>query len=273
MLERLRENGEVVGSDEVFFEDEDTGGSKVKDLFTEKSGSLDDGVDEEVDLVSIAFQIWQNAYTKYPELKATIPHMPNVVYTTKSLDYVTKDVRPGAPVACEGVLAYIRNTEGMDSLAWLSLDKRVVTESHLAILRAAACERDCPTVAKHPEHHSIVEAAVAAGLVTSMSADGNLGGQSSTRRKLYAMLKAHSESIQDQLFYTNELKEVIAAVFERQLTESSRDKVAREIRAKTSSQRIVDLVISLHEEDKLCVHADETESRDAKIICSMGIRK
>lgn len=273
VLERLRENGEVVGSDEVFFEDEDTGGSKVKDLFTEKSGSLDDGVDDEVDLVSIAFQIWQNAYTKYPELKATIPHMPNVVYTTKSLDYVTKDVRPGAPVACEGVLAYIRNTEGMDSLAWLSLDKRVVTESHLAILRAAACERDCPTVAKHPEHHSIVEAAVAAGLVTSMSADGNLGGQSSTRRKLYAMLKSHSESIQDQLFHTNELKEVIAAVFERQLTESSRDKVAREIRAKSSSQRIVDLVISLHEEDKLCVHADETESRDAQIICSMGIRK
>jgi hypothetical protein len=106
-----------------------------------------------------------------------------------------------------------------------------------------------------------------------MSADGNLGGQSSTRRKLYAILKAHSESIEGQLFDTNELKEVTAAVYERQLTERSREKVAREIRAKVPSQRIVDLVISLYEEDKLCVHADESEARDAQIICSMGIRK
>jgi len=273
VLDRLRENGEVVGSDEVFFEDEETSGSKIKDLFTEKSGSLDDGEDDEVDLVSIAFQIWQNAYTKNPDLKIKIPHMPNVVYSTKSISDVQPDKRPGAPVPCEGVLAYIRNTEGMDALAWLDLDKKVVTESHLAILRAAACTPDCPTLPKHTNHHSIVEEAIIAGHRAAMTADGNLGGQSSTRRKLYDILKAHAESVRGDLFDTTELKEVTAAVYERQLTERSREKVAREIRSKSHPQRIVDLVISLHEEDKLCVHADESEAREAHIICSMGIRK
>ena len=273
VVDRLRENEEVVGSDEVFFEDSKTSGAKVKDLFTEKSGSLDDGEDEEVDLVSIAYQIWQNAYAKYPELKSIIPQMPNVVYTTKSLEGVADDKRPGAAQPREGVLTYIRNTEGMDSLAWLDMDKKVVTESHLAILRAAACEPDCPTIDKHSAHHDIVEAAIVAGHRQGMGADGNLGGQSSTRRKLYDVLKAYAESMQGQLFDTAELKEVTAAVYERQLTERSRDKVAREIRAKAHPQKIVDLVLSLHQEDKLCVHADESEAREAQIICSMGIRK
>jgi phosphatidylserine/phosphatidylglycerophosphate/cardiolipin synthase-like enzyme len=273
VVDRLRENEEVVGSDEVFFEDSKTSGAKVKDLFTEKSGSLDDGEDEEVDLVSIAYQIWQNAYAKYPELKTIIPQMPNVVYTTKSLEDVAADKRPGATQPREGVLTYIRNTEGMDSLAWLDMDKKVVTESHLAILRAAACEPDCPTIDKHSAHHVIVEAAIVSGHRQGMSADGNLGGQSSTRRKLYDLLKAYAESMQGQLFDTAELKEVTAAVYERQLTERSRDKVAREIRAKAHPQKVVDLVLSLHQEDKLCVHADESEAREAQIICSMGIRK
>jgi superfamily II DNA or RNA helicase len=273
VVDRLRENEEVVGSDEVFFEDSKTSGAKVKDLFTEKSGSLDDGEDEEVDLVSIAYQIWQNAYAKYPELKTIIPQMPNVVYTTKSLEDVAADKRPGATQPREGVLTYIRNTEGMDSLAWLDMDKKVVTESHLAILRAAACEPDCLTIDKHSAHHDIVEAAIVSGHRQGMGADGNLGGQSSTRRKLYDLLKAYAESMQGQLFDTAELKEVTAAVYERQLTERSRDKVAREIRAKAHPQKVVDLVLSLHQEDKLCVHADESEAREAQIICSMGIRK
>jgi len=273
VIDRLRQNEEVVGSDEVFFEDSEASGAKVKDLFTEKSGSLDDGEDEEVDLVSIAFQIWQNAYAKQPELKSIIPQMPNVIYTTKSIDDVPLDKRPGVPQPTEGVLSYIRNTEGMDSLAWLDLDKKIVTESHLAILRAAACEPDCPTLDRHSVHHDIVEYAVISGHREGMGADGNLGGQSSTRRKLYEVLKAYGEAASGELFDTVELREVTSAVYERQLTERARDKVAREIRGKAHPQKIVDLVVSLHEEDKLCVHADESEAREAQIICSMGIRK
>src|SRR5205814_8960126 len=52
---RLQENAEVVGTDETFFEDE-RHDSLIRDLFTERSGTLDDPEDNEVDLASLAYQ-------------------------------------------------------------------------------------------------------------------------------------------------------------------------------------------------------------------------
>ena len=53
--QRLEENGEVVGSDEQFFED-DKRAQQLRDLYTEKSGILDLEADSEVDLSSYAYQ-------------------------------------------------------------------------------------------------------------------------------------------------------------------------------------------------------------------------
>ena len=108
--QRLRENAEVVGTDEAFFED-DANEQAVRDLFTEKAGILDGDADNEVDLGSYAFQIWKNAIDRDPSLQKTIPDLPNVVYSTKP-----HAATPGQP---EGVLAYIRTAEGNDALAWL----------------------------------------------------------------------------------------------------------------------------------------------------------
>src|SRR5439155_12496645 len=58
--QRLRENAEVVGTDEMFFED-DQNDWVIRDLFTEKAGILDGDADTEVDLGSYAYQIWKNA--------------------------------------------------------------------------------------------------------------------------------------------------------------------------------------------------------------------
>ena len=66
--QRLRQNAEVVGTDETFFEDERHDGL-IHDLFTEKSGVYDDPVDDEVDLASRAYQIWKNATDADPTLK------------------------------------------------------------------------------------------------------------------------------------------------------------------------------------------------------------
>ena len=59
--QRLEENAEVVGTDEAFFEDEDT--LAVVDLYNEQTGVLDGDDDSEVDLASYAYQIWRNATT------------------------------------------------------------------------------------------------------------------------------------------------------------------------------------------------------------------
>src|ERR1044071_4181690 len=66
--QRLRENAEVVGSDEFFFED-DCNDNVIRDLFTEKAGILDGDADTEVDLGSYAYQIWKNAIDRDPALQ------------------------------------------------------------------------------------------------------------------------------------------------------------------------------------------------------------
>ncbi len=82
--QRLKENAEVVGADETFFEDQQEA-QAVRDLFTEKAGILDGDDDAEVDLASYAYQIWKNAIDANPELEKLIPAMPNVVYSTKAI--------------------------------------------------------------------------------------------------------------------------------------------------------------------------------------------
>jgi hypothetical protein len=39
------------------------------------------------------------------------------------------------------------------------------------------------------------------------------------------------------------------------------------------AEKLAELVLSLHEEDRLCVPQDDAEAREPKIICSLGIRK
>ncbi|MGM0687751.1 MAG: helicase-related protein, partial [Promethearchaeati archaeon] len=80
--QRLAESGEVLGSDEQFFED-DFGNQVLRDLYTEKSGILDGEADSEVDLASYAYQIWRNAVQKDPSLERKIGELPDVVYSTK----------------------------------------------------------------------------------------------------------------------------------------------------------------------------------------------
>ena len=91
--QRLRQNAEVVGTDEAFFED-DENDQVVRDLFTEKAGILDGDADTEVDLGSYAYQIWKNAIDNDPALQKLIPDLPNVVYSTKP------------HTSAEGVLVY-----------------------------------------------------------------------------------------------------------------------------------------------------------------------
>ncbi|HEY4281780.1 MAG TPA: helicase-related protein, partial [Chthoniobacterales bacterium] len=56
--QRLKENQEVVGTDEAFFED-DANDAAIMNLYHEKAGILDGDADTEVDLASYAYQIWK----------------------------------------------------------------------------------------------------------------------------------------------------------------------------------------------------------------------
>jgi hypothetical protein len=271
--QRLQENAEVVGADETFFEDEHHD-YLIRDLFTEKSGILDDPEDNEVDLASLAYQIWKNATDADPLLKKTIPELPNVVFSTKSLADVPPNP-PGAagPKPSSGVMVYVRTTEGNDALAWVDEEGRTVTESQHEILRAAACMPATPALQRLSNHHALVQQAVAGIQTEHVTTGGQLGKPSSARRRAYERLKDYAARVKDTLFDIKPLHAAIDAIYAAPLTEAARDLINRELRAGITDEKLADLVLSLHEEDRLCIPQDDVEAREPKIICSLGIRK
>ena len=105
ILHRLKQNSEVVGTDEAFFDD-DKNNKAVTDLYHEKAGLLDGDEDSEVDLASHAYQIWKDAIDADPSLKKKIPDMSNVVYSSRQ----RRPDEDGQP----GVLVYQKTPSGSD---------------------------------------------------------------------------------------------------------------------------------------------------------------
>lgn len=269
--QRLQDNAEVVGTDETFFEDE-THDGLIRDLFTEKSGILDDPEDNEVDLASLAYQIWKNACDADPSLKKAIPALPNVVFSTKAISAVIPKRPGGAGVEPEsGVMVYVRTGEGNDALAWVNEEGKTVTESQHEILRAAACEPDTPALVRLSNHHPLVAKAVAGIQTEQLTGGGQLGKPSSARRRVYERLKDYVAQVKNTLFDFKALHHAIDDIYDAPLTEIARDLLNRELRAGISDEKLVDLVLSLHDEDRLCVPKDETHRSEPQIICSLGI--
>ena len=271
--QRLQENAEVVGTDEMFFEDEKHDGI-IRDLFTEKSGILDDPEDNEVDLASLAYQIWKNAGDADPALRKAIPDLANVVFSTKGLSTVPAKTGGAAAVKpTSGAMVYVRTADGNDALAWVDEDGKTVTESQHEILRAAACEPTTPALPRLENHHALVRQAVGAIQTEHFTTGGQLGKPASARRRVYERLKDHATHVKDTLFDVKILHRAIDAIYEAPLTEAARDLLNRELRAGVNDEKLVDLVLSLHEEDRLCIPIEEAEAREPKIICSLGFRK
>jgi hypothetical protein len=264
---RLRENREVVGTDEAFFEDE-TSDQPLINLYHEKAGVLDDESDTEIDLTSHAYQIWKNAIDANPGLERAIAKLPPVVYSTKSRVSVA-DV----PVGPAGVLVYLNTTEGNSALAWLDQSGQSVTESQFAILRAAECALDAPALDKQANHHDLVRQ----GVEFIMAEQGNLGGQlgrpSGARFKTYERLKRYAERLQHSLFaYQAEaLLKALDQLYRFPLREAAKNSLNRQLRSGIGDDDLAQLVVNLYENEALCLVQEERELGEQQIICSMGL--
>jgi len=261
--QRLQENAEVVGADETFFEDQD-GDQIVRDLFTEKAGILDGEEDTEVDLASYAYQIWKNAIDRESELEKIIPAMPNVVYSTKQY----KETR-GQP---EGALVYLRTAEGNDALAWIDKEGKSVTESQFSILRAAECAPDTAALPRHDQHHEMVAKGVKLIIETERSVGGQLGRPSGARFRTYERLKAYAEVLKETLFADPELLKAIEDIYKYPLLQTATDTLNRQLKSGISDQTLAELVVSLRADARLCRVAEDVESTEPQVICSMGLR-
>lgn len=262
---RLKENAEVVGSDEAFFEDDETN-QVIVDLYNEKSGILDGEDDEtEVDLASYAFQIWKNATDANPKLLKIIPDMPPVVYSAR--EHLPSEREPA------GALVYMRTAQGNDSLGWINEQGESVTESQYAILRAAACSIDTPAIPRDENHHNLVQKGLQLLTQVEKSAGGQLGRPSGAKFRTYARLKQYIEQVKGMLWDTQELRKAIEDLYRFPLRSVAVDILNRQIRAGISDDQLASLVTALHGEGRLVVQTDEDETiQEPKIICSLGLR-
>ena len=259
---RLQQNAEVVGTDEAFFED-DQNDQAVIDLYNEKAGLLDGDADGEVDLVSNAYQIWKNAITTNPSLQKIIPELPPVVYSTRLHKPVEKEP--------EGVLVYMRTAEGNDLLVWVDKNGLSVTESQLAILKAAECVPGAPTLPRRSDHHELVKQGVELIVSEEKSQGGQLGRPSGARYRTYERLKHYAESMKGTLLVTDELRKAIEEIYRYPLRQGATDTLNRQLKTGISDERLVSLVLALRDEDRLCIVEEEAQAQEPIILCSLGL--
>ncbi|MFQ5628242.1 MAG: helicase-related protein [bacterium] len=259
---RIRENAEVVGADETFFEGDPI---NIQDLYNEKSGILDEEDDTEIDLASYAYQIWKNAIDADSKLKKIIADLPNVVYGTRALQ-AGEDRE-------QGVIVYTRTADDNDALAWLDRNGNLVTQSQLAILKAAQCQPDTEPQFRLPEHHKLVQKGLAYIQEYESTLGGQLGKKSGARYRVYMRLDRFYRENQDTLFVNEKLKKAIDDIYKYPLREYARETLNRQLKAGISDDELADLVISLREEDKLSIISEEEETyKEPQIICSLGLK-
>lgn len=267
--QRLLENAEVVGTDEAFFEDEDA--TAIRDLYTEKQGVLDD-LEDEVDLASYAWQVWKQATQGNPELARAVEILPPVVYSAKS--FVLDTARfplLGISAVQGGALVYIKSPEGNDHLAWVGEDGKPVTESQFAVLRAAECTPETPAVARTEHHHDLVAAGLSLAVNQDKAVGGGLGRPSSPRRRTYERLKPYAAEQMKTLFRDEELERAVDDIYGHPLLETAADLLNRLMRSGVNDEELAEAVKSLREEGRLTYSDDDTNIREPRVVCSMGL--
>jgi hypothetical protein len=74
------------------------------------------------------------------------------------------------------------------------------------------------------------------------------------------------------LFDIKPLHRAVEALYARPLQEAAKETLNRDLRTGASDEKLVELVLALHEEDRLCVHDDDARGREPRIICSLGVK-
>lgn len=269
ITERLRQNAEVVGTDEAFFEDEDI--VALRKLSSGQTGALDEK-DDEVDLASYAWQIWKNATGENLALAREVESLPPVIYSAKR--FVLKpELFPllGKTADHGGVLVYVKSAAGNDHLAWVDPQGEAVTESQFTILRAAECRPIEPALPRAENHHELVAVGLKLAVMQDKAVGGGLGRPSSPRRRSYDRLKEFSRSLRSTLFADDELDRALDDIYNHPLLESAADTLNRLMRGGVKDEQLADAVKSMREEGQLTYTPDEAAQREPKVVCSMGL--
>lgn len=263
LTQRIRENAEAVGTDEVFFDGDPI---NIRDLYNEKVGVLD-AEEGEVDLTSQAYEIWNQAIKANPKLKDKIVKLPDVIYSTKKKN--NDDFKN------DSVITYHKNSNGYEVLSWLNSNGEIISNSQAKILKMAECSLNTPPIEKLENHHELVKTALEIGEKEATKLGGQLGNRTSARYKTYGMLSRYYENVRNTLFEIEELKRTINDIYHYPLRETAKEIINRRIKLNVSDEELASLCMQLRKEGRLCIieQKDEDSIKTPQIICSLGIRK
>ncbi len=263
LTQRISENAEAVGTDEVFFDGDPV---NIRDLYNEKAGILDDD-ESDVDLTSQAYEIWNQATKANPDLKKKIVKLPDVVYSTKE--------KHDEGFETNSVVAYHRTSQGFEMMSWLNNEGKVISTNQSRILKMAECSFDTPAVTKMENHHHLVARAVELAESEAAKYGGQLGNKASARYKAYGILQRYYESVKNTLFEVEALKKTIDDIYHYPLRETAREIINRRIKLGCTDEEMATLTMQLRDEGRLCIieQKDQGTVKTPQIICSMGIKK
>ena len=68
-----------------------------------------------------------------------------------------------------------------------------------------------------------------------------------------------------------ELDKVIDEIYHYPLQEMAKDTLSRQLRSEISDDALIDLVVRLRDENRLCHIQEQMEQQEPQIICSLGL--
>ncbi|MDE0067082.1 MAG: hypothetical protein OXN44_09455, partial [Acidimicrobiaceae bacterium] len=261
--ERLGENARLLGSDERFFGDP-TESQIISGVYDESSSfGLAGAGSDDVDPVSMAYEIWRHAKDSNPDIAQRVESMPNIVYSTKR----TTDNEPDA-----GVLVHTQAVTGTDVFAFVEPSGQARRVTPQEALRLAECKPDTPSERRLEDHHDLTAAALGGPLRTpSGRATGALQG---VRGKVWRRLHDQMDRFTDNLLFSRaDLEKAHDAMNERPLYEAATQRLAQAARER-STDDLAALVVDLHKDNRLCMPPpSEGTDADPVIVCTMGFRE
>ena len=147
-----------------------------------------------------------------------------------------------------------------------------ITESQLEILSAAECRPETSAQPHHDNHHQLVADGVKHIAKVEKRVGGQLGQPSGARFRTYTRLKQYADDIEGQLFDTDALHKALDDIYRHPLRQSAVDTLNRQLRSGIDNAQLADIVITLRNDDRLCVtDRDTAEVQEPRIICSLGL--